>query len=162
MSAALRSITEGDLDRLLAAARASQRRRAIFRLHQHEEPVQRMVNAMLPGTYIPPHKHEDPDKVELFCILRGTIAVLHFDRDGAVQDVRVISTTGELKIVDIPPRTYHALLPLEASVALEIIEGPYDARTHKKFAPWAPREDDPRAADYLAQLTCIVEQWQAG
>ena len=33
----------------------SPRKRTIFRLHEHHEPVQRMVNT------IRPHKHQDPE-----------------------------------------------------------------------------------------------------
>ena len=74
----MRVITGTEIEGLMAEANLQTRRRFILRLHEHEEPVQRMVNAILPGSYIAPHKHEDPDKVELFSILRGRVAVLRF------------------------------------------------------------------------------------
>ena len=58
----IRTLTTFDFDALLGEASRSPRRRAIYRLHEHEEPVQRMLNAMLPGTYVQPHKHEAPDR----------------------------------------------------------------------------------------------------
>ena len=152
----LRTITQTSIAQLMQLAQTSARKRTILRLHEHEEPVQRMVNAMLPGTYIPPHKHENPDKVELFSILLGRLAVVHLQDDGAVQQVVVLDAGGENRVVDIPPRTYHTLIPLQPSAALEIIQGPYDAATHKQFAPWAPAEDSPDAAAYLARLTAQV------
>jgi len=156
----MRSITQFEIDELIAKARQSPRKRAILRLHEHEEPVQRMVNALLPGTYVAPHKHEDPDKVELFCILVGRIAVLQFDGRGEVEAVLILDAKGHIRIVDIPPRTYHSLIPLMPSAALEIIQGPYDVSTHKQFASWAPKEDSPKAPDYLLHLESIVHNWK--
>lgn len=156
----IRTISQAMLDDLLAQAAASPRKRTIYRLHEHKEPVQRMINALLPGTYTPPHKHENPDKVELFSILIGKIALLHFDEAGGVQQVHILDAAGPLRIADIAPRTYHALVALEPSAALEIIQGPYDARTHKQFAPWAPAENDAGAGDYLRYMEDVVTQWR--
>lgn len=155
----MRSISQSQIDTLLQQAAASERQRAILRLHEHEEPVQRMVNALHPGTYITPHKHEAPDKVELFNILVGRLAVLQFDAMGEVTHVIVLAANGPTRIVDIAPRTYHTLIPLEPAAALEIIQGPYDAATHKQFAPWAPLENTSEAPSYLQHLQAIVANW---
>lgn len=155
----MRSISQQDLVLLLNKARQSKRKRAILRLHEHHEPVQRMVNAMMPGTYVAPHKHENPDKVELFSILMGQLAVLRFSDQGRVEQVIVLDANGLTKIVDIAPRTYHTVIPLKASVVLEVIQGPYDAATHKQFAPWAPKEGNPKAGDYLLHLQSILDNW---
>lgn len=156
----LRSVTRFDIDNLIRRAQNNTRKRQIFRLHEHHEPVQRMVNALVPGTYIPPHKHENPDKVELFNILKGRIAVLQFNETGEIEVVVILDANGINRIVDIAPRTYHSLIPLEASAVMEIIQGPYDEKTHKQFASWAPKEDNPKATDYLMYLTSIVHNWQ--
>lgn len=155
----MRTIRRFDIDDLFSQARRSERKRAILRLHEHHEPVQRMVNALLPGTYVPPHKHENPDKVELFHLLRGKTAVLHFDKSGTVLEIYMLQEGGDIEVIEIPPRTYHALVPLAPSALLEIIEGPYEASTHKQFAPWAPLEDNPKAADYRMHLEAIVHNW---
>lgn len=155
----MRAITQADIEQLTYQAEQSPRKRAIFRLHEHEEPVQRMVNALLPETYIPPHKHENPDKVELFCILMGKVAVIKFSVTGEIDDVLILDANGAIKIVDIPPRTYHSVVPLEPSAVLEIIQGPYVEATHKQFAAWAPAEASPQADEYLKQLMEIVENW---
>jgi cupin fold WbuC family metalloprotein len=153
----LRTITNAMIADLIEQARQSPRLRTIYRLHEHEEPVQRMVNALVPGTYTTPHKHENPDKVELFSILVGKIACLRFDDAGHVQQVCLLDASGPVKVVDIPPRTWHSLVALEPSAALEIIQGPYEAATHKNFAPWAPAEGSPGAAAYLKQLEALVQ-----
>jgi cupin fold WbuC family metalloprotein len=154
----IRTITQHLIEDLIAQAAASPRKRTIYRLHEHEEPVQRMVNAMIPGTYTPPHKHENPDKVEMFAILVGKIALLHFDDAGSVQAVYMLNANGPLKIADIAPRTYHALVALEPSAALEIIQGPYDVHTHKQFAPWSPAEGAPQASEYLRWMEQEVKK----
>jgi cupin fold WbuC family metalloprotein len=156
----IRTIAQAMIDDLIAQAEESPRKRTIYRLHEHDEPVQRMVNALVPGTYTPPHKHENPDKVELFSILVGKLAILQFSADGVVENVHVLDANGPLRIADIAPRTYHAIVALEPSAAVEIIQGPYDTRTHKQFAPWSPAEDDPAAPEYLRTLEGIVRQWQ--
>ena len=157
---AMRSISRLHIENLLLEAKQSERKRAILRLHEHHEPVQRMVNALVPGTYVTPHKHENPDKVELFSIVLGRIAVLHFNDLGDVTNIIVLEERGTERIVDIAPRTYHSLLPLEPSAALEIIQGPYDTATHKQFAPWAPQEGTPKAQDYMLHLQSIVHNWR--
>lgn len=152
----IRTISETMIADLIAQAAESPRKRTIYRLHEHEEPVQRMVNALVPGTYTPPHKHENPDKVELFSILVGKVALFHFGEIGTVQAVFILDANGPIKIADIAPRTYHALVALEPSAVVEIIQGPYDARTHKQFAPWAPAENSSEAFSYLQQLEQIA------
>lgn len=160
MTHPLRTLTRLDLDNVLMAARKSPRKRATLRLHEHHETVQRMLNGVLPGTYVAPHKHENPDKVELFSILRGSVAIAQFDEQGNIADVAMLNTTNDVYVVDIAPRTYHTLIALEPSVLLEIIEGPYEAATHKQLAPWALEEDHPSAAAYLLYLTSIVHNWE--
>lgn len=157
----MRAIRQVEIEQLIWQASKSTRKRAILRLHEHEEVVQRMVNAVLPGTYVPPHKHENPDKVELFSILKGQVAVLRFNDIGEIDSVLLLDEHGPIKIVEIPPRTYHSIVALEPSAVLEIIQGPYDVATHKKIADWAPPEDSLKARDYLIYMTSIVENWTA-
>lgn len=152
----MRAITQDFIHDLMRQAAESPRKRAIFRLHEHHEPVQRMVNALMPGTYVTPHKHENPDKVELFSILVGRVACLRFSEAGAVEEVIELDAQGSVRVVDIPARTIHSLVALEPCATLEIIQGPYDAATHKKFASFAPLEDSPEAAAYLQQLEAKV------
>ncbi len=162
MSATLRAVNQDLLNELLRQAAEVPRRRAIFRLHEHEEAVQRMINAIVPGSYVQPHKHENPDKVELFAILEGRVACLQFASHGALELAVILDANGPDRVVDIPPRTYHSLIALKPSALVEIIQGPYDAASHKQFAPWAPAEGSPDAAAYLRQLELQVRQRFAG
>jgi cupin fold WbuC family metalloprotein len=137
----MRTIDHDLMDRLRDEARANPRRRSIHRFHEHEEPVQRMLNALCDDSYVQPHRHANPDKVELFSALSGRLLVLTFDDAGAVKAHQVLDPAGPVVGAEIPPRTWHAILALDpVSVALEIIQGPFDAATHKQFAPWAPED----------------------
>lgn len=123
------------LDRTVAQAEVSPRRRMIHRYHEHPDPVQRMLNAIEPDSYIMPHKHEDPDKVEVFLALRGRALVASFTEKGDLLDCVEISPNGPNYGAEIQPRTWHAVLALEPGTVLyEVLEGPYIETTHKTFA----------------------------
>lgn len=158
----MRVITDELLQDLMRQAEAAPRGRVHYLLHEHHEVVQRMINAMQPRAYFPPHKHEDPDKVELMCPLIGRFAYLEFAPDGTVQQIAVIDAAvqgSQARLVDIPPRTYHAIVALSPAAVLEIIQGPFEAATHKRFAPFAPLEGSPDATAYLAHLRGLVEDY---
>jgi cupin fold WbuC family metalloprotein len=152
----MRTITSEQIEALINEAASSPRKRTIYRLHEHHEPVQRMVNALAPGTYVTPHKHENPDKVELMAILYGKVAMLQFTVTGEVEEIHILDAYGLTKVVDIPPRTYHSMVALEPAAVLEIIQGPYDPATHKQFADFAPTEGEEGAVAYLERLEAQI------
>ncbi len=154
----MRLITTDLLNNLLAQAAADPRGRVPYRFHEHEDPVQRMLNAITPGSYVTPHKHEAPDKVELIAPLIGTAAMFQYDDAGAITELHIMSPAGPVLGVDIPPRTYHNFVAITPCVVLEIIQGPYRAETHKKFAPFAPLEGSPECAAYLANLEAKIRE----
>lgn len=137
----LRPIDAGLLERARADARESPRRRAILRFHEHDEAVQRMLNAVEPDSYVRPHRHEAPDKTEVFLALAGRACVCRWDDAGVLLETVEISAAGPRRGVEIPPRTWHSLVALEPGTVLyEVIEGPFSASSHKRHAPWAPEE----------------------
>lgn len=152
----MRTITQALIHDLIRQAGQSERKRVPYRFHEHHEPVQRMINALMPGTYITPHKHENPDKVELIAILLGRAAIVHFDDQGEVIEIFLLEEDGLVRGVDIPPRVYHNFVALTPCAVLEIIQGPYHPDTHKQFAPWAPPEGSPDAPAYLAKLEAAI------
>lgn len=132
------------LDSTSEQALRSPRHRMIHRFHEHPDPVQRMLNAIEPDSYIMPHKHEDPDKVEVFIALRGKALIASFDADGNVTDCVRIEAGGSNLGAEIEPRTWHAVLALEPGTVLyEVLEGPYTEASHKTFAhDWSPPASD--------------------
>ncbi len=155
----MRTVSDKILKQLSKKAKASPRKRAHYLFHKYADPVQRMVNAIEPGTYIPPHKHEKPDKIEAFIILRGRAACLNFNDKGEITEVHVLDGDGPQYAVDIPPRTWHTFISLKPGTALfEVVQGPYKKENHKNLAPWAPKEDEGR--DYLKDLEKEIEKRQ--
>ncbi len=154
----MRLITQQLLDDLLAQAAADPRGRVPYRFHEHQDPVQRMLNAITPGSYVTPHKHENPDKVELIAPLVGQAAMFQYDDAGEITELHIMSPASPVLGVDIPPRVYHNFVAITPCVVLEIIQGPYHAETHKKFAPFAPLEGSPECAAYLARLEARIQQ----
>jgi hypothetical protein len=61
---------------------------------------------------------------------------------------------GSVRQVEIPPGAWHTLAILSPEAVLyEVIDGYFDPKTHKRFAPWAPSEANPAAAqEYLGDL----------
>ncbi len=153
----MKTVSDSLLNDLSKKAKKSPRKRAHFLFHKHQDPVQRMVNVMEPGSYIIPHKHENPDKIEAFIILKGRAACLFFDDNGNITDINVIDENGPQYAVDIPPRIWHTFVSLKSGTALfEVIQGPYNADTHKNKAPWAPPEEE--GAEYLNKLEREIQK----
>ncbi len=148
----LKKVDNTIIEDTLQKAKESERKRAIYCIHEKEDYFQRMINAVLYDTYLVPHKHENPDKLEIFLILKGRIAVLIFDDKGEIKE-KIILDEKETRLVEIPPRTWHSFVVLTPEAVLyEVIEGKYDEKTHKKFAEWAPKEQDEEAQKYLKKL----------
>jgi cupin fold WbuC family metalloprotein len=139
-------------ERLIERAQQSPRLRTNHNFHASmAENPHRFLNVMVRGTYVTPHRHTDPPKSESFLALRGEIAFFLFDDDGNVTRTEILGrdTIG----IDIAPGVWHSLAVLTPeAVCYEVKPGPYSAANDKDFAPWAPREGDPAAGQYLEKL----------
>jgi cupin fold WbuC family metalloprotein len=147
------------MEAALARARLSPRRRANHCFHAPGDRLQRMVNAALRGSYFQPHRHKDPDKLEIFTVLKGRVLAITFDDAGKPDAIALLSAdpgdAGKAsRQVEIPAGAWHTLAVLsDEAVLYEVIDGHFDPATHKRFAAWAPSEADAGAAQaYLADL----------
>lgn len=142
------------LERAIAVSRSSPRRRVIQPFHRDESAaLHRMLNAVQPGSYIPPHRHLDPPKAESWIVLRGALAFFTFDDQGNIEACLEIRADGDVFGVDLEPGVYHTFLALEPdTVVFEVKSGPYSPNTDKTFPPWAPPEDSSEAPAYLQEL----------
>jgi len=142
------------INTLVPVARNNERGRKHHNFHKsYQEPVQRLLNAIEPGSYIRPHRHSDPDKTEIFMILEGRFLVILFNESGKVSDHIILDRNTGIHGVEISPGEYHTIAALETgSVAYEIKNGPFNAETDKKFAPWAPEEGTAEGYQYLQAL----------
>lgn len=142
------------LDQVCAEAAASPRRRKNRNLHPTDDhPAHRLLNAMQPDSYIPPHRHLDPNKDETFVVLRGLLGLVLFDDAGGIVRCVKVGAGGTALGVDIPHGTWHTAVALEPdTVFLEAKAGPYLPFSAAEKAPWAPAEGAVDAGPYLEGL----------
>lgn len=141
------------LARASDAAAESPRRRKNYNFHRKDDACHRLLNAMEPDSYIPPHCHLDPAKDETILALRGKFGLVLFEADGTILTTAVLQAGGEAMGVDIPHGVFHTLVALEPqSVFFESKGGPYRPLAAEEKADWAPAEGAPDAAEYLDSL----------
>ena len=68
----MKIINEALLDETTGRAKQSPRLRMNYNFHEHsDDPVNRLLNALEPGTYLRPHRHLNPKKDEIFLLLQS-------------------------------------------------------------------------------------------
>jgi len=147
-------ITSSFIENITEQASRSARKRMNYNFHKTpDDTLQRMINAMEPGTYVQPHKHENPEKREAFILLKGSFAIVSFDEDGNITDHIVLSQKQGNLGVEISAKTYHMVIALEnQSAVYELKDGPYNPLNDKQFAPWAPAENEVGCQDFLGKI----------
>jgi cupin fold WbuC family metalloprotein len=137
-------------------AGANPRKREILNLQRGPaDPLQRMLNAMQPGSYVRPHRHISPPKAEALVLLRGAVGFMTFT-DGGAPDFEGFVFLHHLRgavALDCREGVWHTFFALEPDTVLyEAKNGPFDAATDKEAAPWAPPEGTAEAGPYLERL----------
>lgn len=152
-------ITSELLDATLDRARRSERKRANYNFHANDESnPHRFLNALVRGTYVPPHRHITPPKSESFLVVRGQIAFFIFDDAGTISHCHRLGEKCGALGVDVAPGLWHSMALLsDSAVVYEVKPGPYAPLSDKDFAPFAPREGDAEASAYLARLVSWAE-----
>lgn len=142
------------LDPLLVEAKNSDRKRKNLNFHQNfSDRVHRMVHATNPETYVQPHKHENPDKMETFIILKGSVLIIEFSEKGKIIDHSILDANTGNYGIEIPANTWHTLITLEKdSLVYELKDGPWNASDDKNFATWAPAEGESGCEEYNNSL----------
>ncbi len=150
----LKIISRQLLDEVSAAAQSSPRQRKNFNFHQRDDEVcHRLLNAIEPDTYIPPHCHRDAAKGESIVVLCGKVGALIFSDAGVPNQRIVMQSESEVLGVDIPPGVIHSLVALEKnSVFFESKAGLYVALAENERVNWAPKEGENAAREYLTWM----------
>ena len=147
------------LDGLCQQAENSSRRRQHLNIHSsYQENCQRLLNAIQPNSYIPPHRHSVANKQELLVAIRGSFSLITFDDHGNFN--RSSSFGSELYAdelcsnvgVEIPPYVWHTVLAKqENSILLEVKAGPFVSNEAKELALWAPKDGSAEADIFLTK-----------
>ena len=109
---------------LLGQAAVSPRLRQNYDLRtSSEDGSQRMLNALLPGTVVPIHRH--PNSNESVILIRGKVDEILYDEDGnEIGRCHLDPTAGSFGCV-FPAGAWHSVITLEPSVIYEAKDGPY-------------------------------------
>ena len=155
----LKKIDSTLLNEVSEMARESPRKRMNFNFHpQLPDPFQRLLNAIEPYSYIQPHKHENPDRCEVFVALRGRFVAIEFDDYGNIADHMLLDPVSGNFAVEIPERVYHSIIGLDkGGVVFEFKQGPFIPKDDRNAAPWAPKEGEPGAREYLVSLLQLID-----
>lgn len=142
----MKLITEELLDTVTAQAKENPRLRMNYNFHATmDAPIHRLLNALEPGTYLPPHRHTD--KEETYLVLRGRLSAFFYDEEGNVTEKVCLNPSEGKYGLEIPPCTWHSIIALESgTVIFEIKKGPYQPLPPEDFAPWAPASSDEEGA----------------
>lgn len=112
------------LDDLEAKAKQSPRLRMNLNLHDSlDSKAQRLLNALMPSTVIPIHRHRHT--AETYAILRGRMFVVFYDSMGGAVERFLLDPKSGHYGVHIPKGQWHAVEVIEPSVILEVKDGPY-------------------------------------
>ena len=151
-----RLIDQTLLDQTCLAAAHADRQRKNANFHPNDAfPAHRLINAMQPGSYVRPHRHNDPNKDESIVALQGRFGYLSFDDTGNVLEALELAAGGPVYGVDIPHGTTHTLLALEPnSVFFEAKAGPFAPLGIDEIAAWSPAEG-------AAEAMALWQTWRA-
>lgn len=112
------------LDDIQEKATESPRRRMNMDLrNSSEDKSQRMLNALLPGTVVPIHRHRDTSETTM--IVRGKLFVVFYNDLGAQTERYLLDPTTGNYGVQIPKGQWHAVEVIEPSTIFEVKDGPY-------------------------------------
>lgn len=149
----MKLISDELLDGVTSEAQASPRLRMNYNFHASlDAPIHRLLNALEPGTYLPPHRHTD--KEETYVVLRGSLLAFFYDNSGNITEKVDLNPSAGVYGLEIPAGTWHSIISLETgTVIFEIKSGPYCPLPPEDIAPWAPAPSDVEgAAVFMKQM----------
>ncbi len=113
------------LDQVSEQAQNHPRLRMNHNFHDSVEAhVQRLLNALEPGTQLPIHRHRHTE--ETYVLLRGRMKVMYYDDHGTETESTILDPKESAYGIHIPKGQWHSLEVLEpGSVIFEVKEGPY-------------------------------------
>lgn len=119
------------LDALERRAAESDRLRATQDLRTSpDDNSQRMLNALMPGTVVPIHRHQQT--TETVIAVRGTATEIYYDDNGQETSRYRLVSNGGCYGIQIPMGQWHTVEVSEPCVILEVKDG--------KYAPSAPED----------------------
>lgn len=142
-----------DLARLKERARKNRRGRMRICAHlDPEDKLHEMLIVLTGNAYIRPHRHAG--KTESFHIIEGAADVVIFEETGPIAEIVRMGDGSSARpfYYRLSEPLYHTVVVRsELIVFHEVTNGPFDP-SDTIFPAWAPPEESPEAADYMAYL----------
>lgn len=112
------------IDKLFGEAKENPRLRQNLDLRTSaEDGSQRMLNALLPGTVVPIHRH--PNSTENVFLLCGKLVEVIYDEDGNEKERILLDPAAGSYGCVVPQGAWHTVEVLEPSVIYEAKDGKY-------------------------------------
>lgn len=112
------------IDKLFVEAKENPRLRQNLDLRTSaEDGSQRMLNALLPGTVVPVHRH--PNSTENVFLLCGKLVEVIYDEDGNEKERILLDPAAGSYGCVVPQGAWHTVEVLEPSVIYEAKDGKY-------------------------------------
>lgn len=113
------------IDGLLTEASKSQRLRQNYDLRTSaDDNSQRMLNAVLPGTQVPIHRHRET--TECVFIIKGKLEEIFYDENGVECNRFLLDASSEYNRGCVVPKgVWHTIVVKEPSVIFESKDGAY-------------------------------------
>lgn len=124
-----------------------------------DDNSQRILNALLPGTVVPIHRH--PNSNENVLLLCGKLIEIIYDESGKEKErIHLDATIGNYGCV-IPPGAWHTVEVLEPSVIYEAKDGKYGEDGSETFDAFKAKEAEnkttPTFSNSLGDLRKNIE-----
>ncbi|CAH3997365.1 hypothetical protein AI2747V1_2906, partial [Enterobacter cloacae] len=131
----VRLIDKNQLEALYDQAGQSERLRSHLLLHEsHQDKVQRLLIALVKGSYVDPHYHELPHQWEMFIVMQGQVQVCLYNEDGRIINQFVAGANTAISVVEFSPGDIHSVECLSPrALMMEVKEGPFDPTFAKAF-----------------------------
>lgn len=140
------------INSLLDQAVVSERKRMNYDLRTSaSDNSQRMLNALLPGTDVPIHRH--PMSNENVLLLRGKLVEVIYDEDGnEIERIHLDPSVGNFGCV-VPAGAWHTVEVLDPSVIYEAKDGKYGEDGSETFDDYKAKiAQDPSQASFSNSL----------
>ncbi len=122
------NINQPLFDKLLEEAVNCERKRVSRDLRNSaDDQSQRTLNALVPGTYLPIHRHQDTS--ETILLLCGSLIVVLYDNNGAESARHELNPTKGEYGVHVPKGIWHTVIVSERCIIFEAKDGPHKPLT---------------------------------
>lgn len=118
-------IDEALLNQISKEAAGNNRLRKNFNLHTSlDDKVQRLLNALEPGTILPVHRHQHTD--ETYFVVRGKLTVMIYDDNKLLIEEAELNPANGTYGISIPAGQWHTVdIKEKGTIIFEVKEGPY-------------------------------------